>query len=429
MTVSSTGDRVRDRLPAAVGLWGPDAVRPGTTGDAVDGDVPGIVLEPTDRNMVSAMLRWANTDGVRLVIRGHGTKLTWASVGQRPDAVLSTIGLVSGFDHQAGDLTAVLPAGMSIGAANDALKSHQQWLPLDPASPMATIGGLVATNDSGPHRHRFGTVRDLIIGVDIALADGRLAQGGGRVVKNVAGYDLPRLMCGSFGSLGVVVGAIFKLSPIAGASQTVVANARDAGECLRLAGQIGAAGCVPSTLEVSGPPFRLLIRFESIGPAVQQQANAVAALCEAGGAATALYQGDDEAEVWRRHRLDGGKAGETSIIRISVVPTKLAGALAVLDSPASPQGLRIRVIGRLGVGVLVVQMTGAADARAHLVAAVRSEVAPHGGHLAVIASERAFRERVDPWGPPGDAFRVMRSLKQQFDPNGILNPGRGPGGL
>ena len=133
--------------------------------------------------------------------------------------MLSTLGLNAPVDHVAGDLVATVPAGASLDAVNDVLRRERQWLPLDPAcSNRATIGGIIATNDSGPRRHRYGTPRDLIIGIEIALADGRIAKAGGRVVKNVAGYDLSKLLCGSLGSLAVITSATFKLAPLPPAS-------------------------------------------------------------------------------------------------------------------------------------------------------------------------------------------------------------------
>src|SRR5207342_3086849 len=147
--------------------------------------------------------------------------------------------------------------------------THRQWIPLDPPSAdRATIGGVVATNDSGPRRHRYGSPRDLIIGVEFARADGRLAKGGGIVVKNVAGYDLPRLMTGSFGSLAVIVSATFKLYPLTSASATVVVDLTSAPDLSPLVGRVLASHLTPTALELQTSPPRLLMRFESIAESV-----------------------------------------------------------------------------------------------------------------------------------------------------------------
>src|SRR6185295_11544977 len=152
---------------------------------------------------------------------------------------------------------AILPAGASLAHVNEVLGREGQWLPLDPPlSDRATIGGIVATNDSGPRRHRYGTARDLIIGIEMALVDGRTAKAGGRVVKNVAGYDLSRLLCGSFGTLALIVSATFKLAPL-----------------------LAAAPLTPSAVELDSPPARMLIRFETTPGAAEQQAAAACDLC------------------------------------------------------------------------------------------------------------------------------------------------------
>ena len=169
------------------------------------------------------MLEWASREKLCVIVRGSGTKLGWGPAPRQIDILMSTVRLNAVVAHRHGDLTATIQAGAKLGDVNRALAQHRQWIPLDPPSAdRATIGGLVATNDSGPRRHRYGAPRDLIIGVEFARADGRLAKGGGIVVKNVAGYDLPRLLTGSFGSLGVIVTATFKLYPLTAASRTLI---------------------------------------------------------------------------------------------------------------------------------------------------------------------------------------------------------------
>ncbi len=413
----------------AQGLWGPNAVRAAAPGDAIDGILPRIVLEPSDAATVGAMLRWANVDGLRLVIRGAGSKLTWATPGTRVDAVLSTARLSSSIAHYDGDLTAVIAAGMPLSAANAVLRRSRQWLPLDPPTAhVATIGGVVATNDSGPRRHRFGTPRDLIIGVEMALADGRFAKGGGRVVKNVAGFDLARLLCGSFGTLAVIVNATFKLSPVAPASRTVVAELDDAGRIAEIAQAIAASTLVPSAVELELPPARMLIRFETVVTAAESQAAAAASLCDRHGARVTIIKDDDEAEVWRRYSADALTAAD-ALVRVGVVPTAVGDALGAIERTTAANGIRYRVSGRAALAVLLVQLQGSVEACASAITEMRRLCAPTQGRVAVVASEPQLRALVDPWGPIGASFPIMRTLKQQFDPKQVLNLGRGPGGL
>ena len=169
---------------------------------------------------------------------GRARSSGWGAAPRQIDILISTARLNAVVAHRHGDLTATIQAGARLGDVNRALAQHRQWIPLDPPSAdSATIGGIVATNDSGPRRHRYGAPRDLIIGVEFARADGRLAKGGGIVVKNVAGYDLPRLLTGSFGSLGVIVTATFKLYPLTAASRTLIVEPSNAVRSRRAGGE------------------------------------------------------------------------------------------------------------------------------------------------------------------------------------------------
>ena len=175
---------------------------------------------------------------------------------------------------------------------NRLLGQHRQWIPLDPPSAdRATIGGLVATNDSGPRRHRYGTPRDLIIGIEFARADGRLAKGGGIVVKNVAGYDLPRLMTGSFGSLGVILTATFKLYPLTAASRTLVVECPTTADLEALTGRILRSPLTPTALEFATHPLRLMVRFESIDASVEQQSATAKELLDGRGLTARIADG------------------------------------------------------------------------------------------------------------------------------------------
>ena len=240
-------------------------------------------LRPADASRAAAILAQAVLDQRRVVPCGHETRLRAASTASEDSVKLSSLGLTSGFVHYAGDLVATIPAGMSLREANAALAASGQWLPLDPLSGLdTTIGGLVASNDSGPRRHRFGSPRDLIIGIEVALTSGRVVRAGGRVVKNVAGYDLARLFCGSRGSLGVITSATFKLSPQPHASRTIVCRLDTVSEAAEAALRVAASTWTPSVVEVVAPEPRLLVRFESTERAASGMATAARSLLAAG---------------------------------------------------------------------------------------------------------------------------------------------------
>lgn len=428
MTPSSGTPPAAGVAARAAVLWGADAARPARAEDAVDTQAPEVVLQPDSTAMLTAMLRWADEDGVRLVIRGAGTRRAWGNAGAPCDGVLSLARMDATIDHYAGDLTATVPAGMSLGAANAILRRNRQWIPLDPPFEHATIGGLVATNESGPRRHGYGTLRDVIIGAEIALADGRLAKGGGRVVKNVAGYDLPRLMCGSFGALGVIVHATFKLAPVAESSVTVIAAVADPARLGILAGALAASPLTPSAIELQVPGPRLLIRFETVSAAVDQQAAQAMDLCRQHADVVSSVRGAEEDAVWDEHRAAAADGGGT-VVRIGVLPTDCGRALTVIDALVRGGGITAAVQGRAALGALQARLSGSFDARVTAVSTLRRELGVRRGHVVVVDAEPEFRAAVDPWGPRPDGVQVMQALKQRFDPRGTLNAGRGPAGL
>jgi glycolate dehydrogenase FAD-binding subunit len=401
--------------------------RPGTTTDAVDGVIPKTVVEPATAEEVGATLELAFRDKRSVVARGGGTKLGWGPPPRSVDILLSLSRLNAVVAHRHGDLTATIQAGAPLAAVNQQLAQHGQWIPIDAPWPeRATIGGLVATNDSGPRRHRYGAPRDLIIGVEFARADGQLAKGGGIVVKNVAGYDLCRLMTGSFGSLCVIVAATFKLFPLTTASKTLSVDVKQPGDLGALSAAILSSHLTPTALEFATRPLRLLIRFESIAASVDQQAISASALIAAQGFGAQTTSGEDEVALWKQHgeRVWGGSG---AVVKVSVLPTELAATLGALDSLAG--STNYAAAGRAGLGVFLVNIEGDTVAQSRAIDGLRSRLPVGRGSAVIVRGSSELRARTDVWGPVGDGLSAMRAVKHQFDPAGILNPGRGPGGL
>jgi glycolate dehydrogenase FAD-binding subunit len=392
------------------------------------------LLEPVDAAQAADMLRDANQARQALVIRGHGTKANWGAPPSRVDAVLSVAALREPVDHCAGDLTVTAAAGVSLADLNAHLAREGQWLPLDPlAGGSSSVGGLLATNDSGPRRVRYGAPRDLVIGVEYILADGRRAKAGGRVVKNVAGYDLCRLLCGSFGSLALITSATFKLSPLPAASRTVsiVVDSHDAFAAVSRA--IAGAAVVPSAFEIhaesSAPVPRILVRFETTAAAADAQAGQVIALAGPLGAKAELLQGSAEDNVWVRH--GGVTAADSGMwLRLNVPSASVATAADWIARRGPEHGVGFRLAGRIPLGALMVRVDGEAAAIARFAAATREWTAAKAGYLAVLAAPPSVTASVAAWNDVGSAAgRVMRAVKAQFDPHGTLCPGGGPAGL
>jgi glycolate oxidase FAD binding subunit len=384
------------------------------------------VLEPSTPHAAAAMLAEAGRAGTSLRPRGSGSKQSWVDCPAGHERYLSTLQLSGPIHHYAGDLVATIPAGTTLATANVVLGRERQWLPLDPPfGDAATIGGIVATNDSGPRRHLHGAARDLIVGIEFALADGRIAKAGGRVVKNVAGYDLARLLCGSFGSLALITSATFKLAPVAPFSVTLSAEPQDAARACALALAVAAAPLVPSAIEVEAPSPRLLVRFETTEAAARQQAESARRLFDQAGAPARVHLDEDERTLWRLHERRVQEGGDV-LFKISVLPTDLAGVFAQLDQ--TPASVTWRAAGRAALGLLLVRLAGAPEVLSDLVLRLRAHVASRGGHLVVLQSPPPVRARVDPWGELGHVS-LMRAVKARFDPHNVLSPGCGPGGI
>jgi glycolate oxidase FAD binding subunit len=408
-------------------LVGPDAVRLGSPSDAVEGVAPRIVVEPASAEAVGAVLEWASREKLCVLVRGAGTKLGWGRPPRLLDVLISTARLNAVVAHRHGDLTATIQAGATLASVNRVLGQHRQWIPLDPPSAdRATIGGLVATNDSGPRRHRYGAPRDLIIGVEFARADGRLAKGGGIVVKNVAGYDLPRLMTGSFGSLGVIVTATFKLYPLTAASRTLVVELPTAAALGALTGRILSSHLTPTALEFATHPLRLLLRFESIPASVDQQSETATALIAEDGFSVRAVSGADEEAVWSAHAKFAG-ADRCALLKISVLPADLAGTLSLIERLAGKKAHA--AAGRAGAGVFLLCLFGEVQLQKRVIEGLRDALPLGRGSAVVVQGSSELKTHVDVWGPIGDGLALMRAVKQQFAPAGVLNSGRGPGGL
>ena len=406
---------------------GAGAARPGRETDTIDGVCPGVIAAPRSAETLSALLEWASQEGLATSVRGGGTKLDWGGVVGPVDLVVSTAALAAVVEHRHGDLTATVEAGATLAHVNEVLRAHRQWLPLDPPwSERATIGGVVATNDSGPSRYRHGAPRDLIIGVSVVRADGERAKAGGIVVKNVAGYDLSRLMTGAFGALGIVADATFKLAPVATASRTVLIELGSIEAMAPVVTDLVSSALTPSAIELQWPPARLLVRFESVESAVDQQADEAGRLGVARDPScrSAIYRGDEESTLWDAHARRWNEVG--TLVKVSTLTNAIVSTLTWLRDACEKKNVEMSAQGRAGLAVVDVRMDGAIDAQAEVLCALRERFQVGTGSAVIRRAVSELRQSVDPWGPIGNGRLVMQAIKQRFDPDGRLNPGRGP---
>ncbi len=386
--------------------------RPGTAEDAVAGVVPGEVVRPASVQEVAEVLRETQREGRSVLATGGRTKTGWAPPPASVDVLIDTTGLDRLVEHTAGDLVVVAEAGMRLSALQQRLRAAGQWLALDPSEPGATLGGVVSANASGPRRLRYGTVRDLLIGITVVLADGTVAAAGGKVVKNVAGYDLGKLYTGAHGSLGIVVSTSWRLHPLPATRRVVVLDLADPLDAGPLALTLARSTLTPAAVEVhatTGGSAVLVVVFEAIPESVRAQADATIALLGGG------RQGDDlPVEFGQRPGGDGD-----IVLRLAFAPAALPAVLQALPA---------------GTGVTASACTGVAYAalaaeNANLLPAIRTALAPHDGTAVVLSAPTDLRRELDHWGPAGNALGLMRRVKHSFDPDGRLAPGRFVGGM
>jgi glycolate dehydrogenase FAD-binding subunit len=375
-------------------------------------------LEPFDAADAARALGAATGAGDKIVIRGAGTKSHRSAEPPAPRTILSTARLNRVLAHRDGDLTATVESGASLGSLNRELSRRGQWLPLDPAwADRATIGGLVATNDAGPRRHRYGAPRDLIIGIEIARCDGVRAKAGGIVVKNVAGYDVSRLFTGSCGTLGLILNATFKLYPLPAASRTVIVQMPDYAAAGAIVNAVSSSQLTPTAVEVATHPFRLLIRFESTERSVQHQAEEAVRLAAGGGGRAEIAAGAFELRTWVEHG-DRPWTGRGIVLKIAVLPVALA---ATLDAIAAASGDREwEAIGRAGLGVVLLRVDADGAAAVEVIRHLRDSQPIAGGSLVVLRASQDVRIAAGSAVERSDAFAVMQEVKRVFDPRGTL---------
>jgi glycolate oxidase FAD binding subunit len=406
-------------------------VRQAAAGDAVLGVQPKQVYLPASEAEAVEVMQASARDRLRLSFIGGATELELGRPPEALDAVVRTERMARVLDYAPADMVIAAEAGVTLAALNATAHEHRQQLALDaPLPERATIGGLVATGAFGPRRARFGAVRDLIIGVSLIRADGVLAKGGGKVVKNVAGFDTPKVACGSLGTLGLISSAIFRLHPLPEATATVLLDGISAQEVVALVGRIREAQLEPSSavaLRTGGSAFDVGLRFEGFGKGVVQQASRLLELAKASQSRIGVLDEKAAAAWWARH--DAVRTAVGLRVRVTALPTRLPaldGQLARLLGAL--RGGAFAWYATLGIGFAAGEIADAPAACAALQAA-RAALVAEGGALVLEAAPPEVRSAIDPWGELPSAFKLMQRLKHNFDPERRLNPGRFIGGL
>jgi len=405
--------------------------REGTPSDAVLGIVPRLVLEPASVEEAAEALRACARDRLAVAFVGGGTELELGRPPSRLDAVVRTGRLARVVEHNPSDQIAVVEAGVTVAELQRQLGAHGQRLALDPPLPeRATVGGVLAANAWGPLRQRHGAGRDLVVGMTFVRADGTVAKGGGKVVKNVAGFDVPRLLVGSLGTLAMIGTVTFRLHPLPGAEATVLLPGLDVPAARAMLAAIRSSHLEPAAAAaiLEGGHLRLGVRFEGFGPGVTEQRQRLLAVAEHLGREAEPLEVGAASAFWARHDIIRSEGSVR--FKITAPPAALA---ELVSAGASPLAGALR-----GGAAVLYPALGAAFASgaaadpaavARAVEAARAALASLGGGVVVAAAPAELRALLDPWGPPPPGVAVMRRMKDKLDPDHRLAPGRFVGGI
>jgi glycolate oxidase FAD binding subunit len=410
-----------------IALVGNEYVRAATAADAVAGAQPNLVIEPGTEGELAEVLRLSNEAGLAVIPRGGGTKLGWGNPPARADLILSTARLNEIIEHAWADLTVTVEAGCTIQRLQETLAQHGQRLALDPLWPeKATVGGVLSTNDSGALRLRFGALRDLIIGVTIALPDGTLASSGGKVVKNVAGYDLPKLVTGALGTLGVITRAVFRLHPLPLNSHSFSVSAANAEETQKFVLAVQDSKLAHTSLQShfsdEDPPASDIL-FEGTEAGIAAQETQLRNLAAPGSVSEA------SASTWTaREKLWAfSDPASTAIAKISILPANMARTMELVARAASAHQLRWRAL-MYATGIGWLRLEGKPEALRGALQMLRDDLQGKDGSLVVFHRPDKM-PAFEAWGTAGDTLPLMKAVKNQLDPKNTLNPGRFVGGI
>jgi glycolate oxidase FAD binding subunit len=483
-------------LPSLTALLGPsqiDTAPEDLQAHVVDGRRPSVVVFPETLEQAAAVLQWAQREALAVLPQGAGTQITLGGIPTRADVVLSTRRLQSISEYDAANFTLTAQAGVPFAAIARLTADNLQTLPLQYDSSRATLGGLIATNAGSPKRLLYGGIRDLLLGIRVALPNSEIVHFGGKVVKNVAGYDMAKLFLGSLGTFGVIVEATFKLHALPERDETLLAILPTLPQAAAVATQMLETHVLPSQIlvltptaaqaivpwavgqrpgseprssppQLSSPPEAesamrgalLLVNVEGMHEAVERQLRDISNLCQGrGAAAVEVLVGERQGQLRQRlaamtqahagwspppppmisHEEAGG-ASEAIIVRLGTLPSRVPMVMEAIAQSLHPIVPHVCLVGDCGVGEVRLALRGAYRAMAGVNGALVQAlhelpelVSAEGGYVVIEAAPAAVKERLDVWGLRPPAFNLLKALKAKFDPGHMLNPGRFIGGL
>ncbi len=412
---------------------------------AVDGLVPQCVVHPTSGEEVAAVLHWAAEHGLGVIPCRSATKLAIGNTPRRYDVALSLKDMNRVWYYEPADLTITAEPGMKFCNFQDFVGRQGLWLPLDPpGGGRASLGGIVATNAAGPLRLAYGAPRDMVLGMKVATTEGKVFKAGGRVVKNVTGYDIGKLLIGSFGTLGVVVETTFKLFPQppervsfalkAGTlgiardlRRRILASANTPARCVLLVGNAAhLATGQPATAESAEPELRLELHGST--RRIERAKRDLESLAQAVGAKAEVVEPAQAESAWARLTdVESWDSKDFALVLKATLPDAASEEL-VSRAVQEAEGEKAQcvAVAQLGVGIVRIGLLSAltVEAQTGLIRRLRAATEALGGRLIIERCPPAIKEQFDVWGEPGSDFALMNKMKQVWDPKGTLSPGR-----
>ncbi|MGG6263843.1 FAD-binding oxidoreductase [Leptolyngbya sp. AN03gr2] len=388
-------------------------------------------VSPSTVEELSAIVSCAHRNRWQILPCGHATKLHWGGVIDSVALVVSTEKLDRLIEHAEGDLTVTAEAGISFAELQSIVGKAGQFCAIDPIfSDRATLGGVIATADSGSLRHRYNSVRDMLLGITFVRSDGEIVKAGGRVVKNVAGYDLMKLLTGSYGTLGILAQATVRVYPIPAVSRSIILSG-DLDSLEQATQTLLSSALTPVSVDLLSESISsvlelpnsssLLVRFQSIAESVEQQ---IARLTEVGKALNLKTSEPADSDLWQRltNQINSSVQSDSIVCKIGVKPTE---AVSVLDQiSALLPAAEVLIHAGSGIGRLSIS-----EARSTQLLEVRSICEATGGYLSVLQASIEFKQQLEVWGYSGNALGFMQRIKSQFDPQNLLSPHRFVGGI
>jgi glycolate oxidase FAD binding subunit len=398
----------------------------------VDGQAATLLCSPATPEQVAAILRICSEANAAVVPWGGGTAIRIGNLPRHIDVVVRLDRLNRLLEHDPANLTATVQSGMMLPALREILAPQNQFLALDPPGyTRATVGGVVASNLNGPRRSYYGSVRDLVIGMKVVLASGEQIKAGGKVVKNVAGYDMCKLFVGSLGTLGIIIEVTLRVAPIPETAASLIASGT-LPRVLQLVDALSQSNLLPSavvilnanaskTADVGQSHWRVAVRSEGFEKSVARHLNDTREMARRIGLATEVLEENDHIRFWDEVR-EFPLRGNRLVYRVTVPRGSVAEVIQTVHS-GSTVDLRPEVVSDAAAGIVWIS-SNTDNLAARWFVKLIAKARDHRGHTIILAAPPHLKQGVDVWGPAPPSLSLMREIKRQFDPRDLLNPGR-----